>query len=139
MIEMKRSLWCRSMRCTSSWTITYSIHCTGFLISSRFSQMRRAAGLQVPHLVFILLTRYSMASDHIHCTSVAMTECYPPEYAPYEAEGAADSRHAGTAAFSATQNLFAIAVRVSTYRKLDMAHRIDRAYKPFADYVTSHP
>lgn len=81
---------------------------------------------------------YSMASDHIHCTSVAMAECYPPECAPYEAESTADTRHVGTAAFSATQNLFAIAVRVNMYRKLDMAHKIDRAYKPFADHVTSH-
>ena len=81
---------------------------------------------------------YSMASDHIHCTSVAMAECYPPECAPYEGEGADDPRHVDTAAFSATQNLFAIAVRVNMYRTLDMGHNIDRAYKPFADYVASH-
>lgn len=82
---------------------------------------------------------YSMASDHIHCTSVAMVECYPPECAPYEAAVADDPGHVSTAAFSATQNLFAIAIRVNTYRKLDIGHKIDRAYKPFGDYVTLHP
>ena len=37
----------------------YSRHCTGFFASSRFSQMRRASTLQVPHLVFIFLMRQS--------------------------------------------------------------------------------
>src|ERR1035437_3956035 len=37
----------------------YSRHCTGFLASSRFTQMRRASMLQVPHRVFIFLTPHS--------------------------------------------------------------------------------
>ncbi len=37
------------------------MHCTGFLASSRFSQMRRALTLQAPHLVFI--TRVAQPDD----------------------------------------------------------------------------
>jgi hypothetical protein len=50
----------------------YSRQCTGFLISSRFSQIRRAVGLQVPQRVIhhpILGGTFSLADGGYHISN----------------------------------------------------------------------
>jgi hypothetical protein len=79
-----------------------------------------------------------MASDHVHCTAVAMVESFPPISAPYEVMRAREPKLVRDAAFSATQWLFSIMTRVNVYRKLDMLDHINKTYKPFKDFVDTH-
>lgn len=58
-ISWNRSPWPLSVKCAISWTTMYSTQRTGFLASSELSQIRPAAELQLPHLVFILRMRQS--------------------------------------------------------------------------------
>ena len=81
---------------------------------------------------------YSVASDHVHCNAVALVDSYPPVNAPYEATTAFQPKLVRDAAFSATQWLFALMLRVNRYRGLDMLDKIDKAYAPFAAYVSTH-
>ncbi len=53
------------------------MHCTGFLASSRFSQMRRALTLQAPHLVFITrVTAVELAPQgiRVNCAAPGIVE-----------------------------------------------------------------
>jgi len=81
---------------------------------------------------------YSMASDHVHCTAVAMVESFPPIRAPYKVTEAREPKLVRDAAFSATQWLFSIAVRVDAYRKLNLRDKIDKAYTPFKEFIDAH-
>ena len=78
---------------------------------------------------------YSMASDHIHCTAVSMVASFPPINGPYEVTQANEPKLILDAAFSATQWLFSIVVRVDTCRTLGIRTQIDKAYKPFKEFV----
>jgi hypothetical protein len=82
---------------------------------------------------------YSMASDHVHCNAVALADSFPPVGSPYEVTQAEDPKLVRDAAFSSTQWLFTIAIRVDTYRQLGMGNKIDTAYKPFALFLKAHP
>lgn len=82
---------------------------------------------------------YSMASDHVHCNSMSMIECYPPLGAPYDVKVAANDKLIDQAAFSATQWLFLVMARVDTYRELELTDKINAAYAPFRDFVLAHP
>lgn len=82
---------------------------------------------------------YSMASDHVHCTSVAMVQHYPPSRAPYEVTKTHEVQLIDHAAFSATQWLFYIMTRVDMYRELGLKEKIDKAYKPFRNFVLANP
>jgi hypothetical protein len=81
---------------------------------------------------------YSVASDHVHCTAVAMVGSFPPIDAPYEVTKSREPKLVRDAAFSETQWLFAIMGRVDIYRNLDMHDQIKEAYKPFQDFVHTH-
>jgi Family of unknown function (DUF5677) len=81
---------------------------------------------------------YSMASDYVHCTAVAMADSFPPASAPYEVPKVREPKLVRDAAFSATQWLFTIMLRVDAYRNLDMRDQIDKAYEPFKKFVDAH-
>jgi hypothetical protein len=80
---------------------------------------------------------YSMASDHVHCTAVAMAGAFPPINAPYEVVNSEEPSLVKHAAFSATQWLFYIMKRVDAYRGLDMEAQIYTAYKPFEAFINT--
>ena len=78
---------------------------------------------------------YSMASDYVHVTAVALDGVFPTTGVPYSASGGKEPRRVLDAVFEATQWLFYIAVRVDTYRQLGLQDKIDAAYKEFAKLV----
>jgi hypothetical protein len=55
---------------------------------------------------------YSMASDYVHVTAVALDGVFPRTGVPYSASGGKEPRRVLDAVFEATQWLFYIAVRV---------------------------
>jgi hypothetical protein len=78
---------------------------------------------------------YSMASDYVHVTAMALDAVFPINGIPYSAQGKQEPRRTLDAIFEATQWLFYIAVRVDTYRQLGVQNQIDAAYKEFAELV----
>jgi hypothetical protein len=82
---------------------------------------------------------YSSASDHIHCTSVALDNVYPVTGVPYRISRAKEPGLTRDAVFTATQFLFSIVIRVDTFRQLGLQQEIDDAYKPFKELVDPTP
>jgi Family of unknown function (DUF5677) len=82
-------------------------------------------------------TLYSMASDHVHVTAVALNALFPPEGTPYEALRANEPRLAQQAIVYGTLWLFEIVRRVNAYRTLELEAQISAAYKPFTNLLDS--
>lgn len=80
---------------------------------------------------------YSLTSDYVHCTSVAMSSLVPPQTAPYQPKRVDEPKLVEQAIFSATQWLFDIARRVNAYRNLDMRDEIRRAQAPSERFARS--
>lgn len=78
---------------------------------------------------------YSMASDYVHVTALALDAVFPTTGVLYRAEGRREPRRVLDAIFEATQWLFYIAVRVDTYREIGLQGEIDAAYREFAELI----
>ena len=78
---------------------------------------------------------YSLSSDHIHCTALALDTAFPTIGAPYKISAEKEPGLIRDAVFTATSYLFQIARRVSTYRRLGLEAGIEDAYKPLAKLV----
>jgi hypothetical protein len=78
---------------------------------------------------------YSMASDYVHVTALALDAVFPTTGIPYRAEGKKEPKRILDAVFEGTQWLFYIALRVDVYRQVGAQSEIDAAYKEFAKLV----
>jgi hypothetical protein len=82
---------------------------------------------------------YSSASDHVHCTSVALDNVYPVIGVPYRISRAKEYGLIRDAVFTATQFLISIVLRVDTFRQLGLQQEIENAYNPFKELVDPTP
>jgi hypothetical protein len=95
------------------------------------------AGLVAPDDDSVMLYElpYSMASDYVHVTALALDAVFPTTGVPYRAEGKKEPRRTLDAVFESTQWLFYMAVRVDAYRQAGLQSEIDATYKEFANLV----
>jgi len=95
------------------------------------------SGLVLPNDDAIVLYElpYSMASDYVHVTALALDGVFPTLGTPYVALGAKEPKRILDAVFGATQWLFSIALRVDTCRQVGLQAEIDAAYREFAQLV----
>jgi len=80
---------------------------------------------------------YSMASDHVHATSMAVDELLPEVGKPFRLSVLTNDSLIANAAFTSTAWLFKIAFRVDSFRKLDLASQIDRIFRPHGNRAKS--
>lgn len=74
---------------------------------------------------------YSMASDHVHATIVAVDDLLPEPGVPFRVSLTPHSRHIDDAIFTATTYLFRITSRADTALGLGLDAEIARVFKPF--------
>jgi hypothetical protein len=80
---------------------------------------------------------YSMASDHVHATSMTVDELLPEAGKPFRISVVTNDSLIANAAFTSTAWLFKIALRVDSFRKLDLASQIDRIFRPYGKIAKS--
>lgn len=100
------------------------------------------SGLVPPNddAVMFYETFYSIASDHVHVTALALDDVFPPTGAPYKATSTPALRTAFSAVVYATQWLFYLMIRVDTYRQIGLQGKIDAIHAEFAKlYHTLDP
>lgn len=74
---------------------------------------------------------YSMASDHVHATAVAIEDVVAKNGVLYKVANVRDRKLIENAIFTATAWLFQIFMRVDAARQLGLQKKIDKAWIPF--------